>query len=233
MPSIASSPLIFPAFVGQASVTFDVDDPAPLDVQFPGIELPSSLGGAVRKRQVEFVAGRWCAREALRRCAPEHAAAPVGIGASSEPLWPPGIVGAITHTHGFASVAVARASDARGIGLDAERPMTDKLAAEIREHIASSAELDSLVRATGWSAAKTLTLVFSAKESIFKCLYPEVLTYFDFRDAMIDAIDVAESRFSARLLVTLTPRLRAGLVLEGRFAQAAGALCTSLVMPAR
>ena len=50
-------------------------------------------------------------------------------------------------------------------------------------------------------------VVFSAKETLFKCLYAEVGRYFDFRDALVDALDAASGRFNVRLLVPLTPRL--------------------------
>jgi enterobactin synthetase component D len=230
MPSPTRSPALFPTFVAQHSVLFDPEDARDFARQFPGVALPAALRRAVRKRQTEFLAGRHCVREALRGCAPEHADVAVGIGAQREPLWPDGIVGAITHAHGFASAAVARAADARGIGLDAERLMPEEQAREVLGQVAAPDEVAALVEATGWSAARVLTGVFSAKETIFKCLYGEVRRYFDFREAWVDAFDLDEGTFRAHLLVTLTGALRAGYALRGTIEIGEGSVCTGMVL---
>lgn len=226
----ARSPALFPSFVAQYSVSFDPEDPGDLAGEFPGVALPETLNRAVRKRQAEFLAARYCAREAMRTIAPEHGEAVIGIGKHREPLWPGGIVGAITHMHRFASVAVARRADAIGIGLDAERIMTEKLAGELLESIAARDEVAGLIEETGWSTAVVLTLVFSAKETIFKCLYPQVGRYFDFRDARILSIDPAGGRFAARLVTALTGELVEGYPMEGRFERSEGQVCTAMVV---
>jgi enterobactin synthetase component D len=71
--------------------------------------------------------------------------------------------------------------------------------------------------------------VFSANETIFKCLYPQVGRYFDFRDAVVTALDPA-GRFSAHLLSALTPALPSGFALEGRFVRDATSVCTAMVL---
>lgn len=231
MPTPASSPALFPAFVAQYSLSFDPEDSAELALQFPGVELPASLQGAVRKRQVEFLAGRYCAREALQACAPECAGAAIEVGPKREPVWPPAIVGAITHVQRLASVAVARRADTRGLGLDIELPMDNERARELLESIAAADEVAHLVRLTGWSSAAVLTLVFSAKETVFKCLFPQVGRYFDFRDASVIDLDLARGCFSVRLLRPLTPALPAGHLLEGRFERDERLVCTAMVLP--
>ncbi len=230
-PVAARSPALFPPFVAQYSLRFDPEASSDLAQTFPGTALPAPLLGAVRKRQTEFLAGRFCAREAMRACAPEHGDAAIAIGPSREPLWPPAIVGAITHSHGFASVAVARRADASGLGLDVEGVMSEKLAGEVLESIAANDEIARLVDMTGWSTAVVLTLVFSAKETVFKCLYPQVRRYFDFRDASVVTLDPACGRFSARLLRSLTPGLPAGHPLDGRFERDEHMVCTAMVLP--
>ena len=62
----------------------------------------------MRKRQTEFLAGRWCARQALRVCVPESGDIEIAIGHNREPLWPAMVVGAITHADGFASADALR-----------------------------------------------------------------------------------------------------------------------------
>lgn len=222
-----ANPALFPAFVAQHSVAFDAEDDADLATQFPGITIPESLARAARKRRVEYCAGRFCAREALRVCSPAYADAPIPSGPHGNPLWPCEIVGAITHTHEFASAAVALRRQARAIGLDAERVTETVLAAV--DHVAARDEISALVRATCWSSASVFGVVFSAKETIFKCLYPQVRRYFDFRDVMIEALDPDKGRFSARLLVALTPTLVPGTRLNGRFERREDLVCTAMV----
>jgi 4'-phosphopantetheinyl transferase EntD len=226
----APNPPLFPPFVAQCSVAFDLDEEFDPSRAFPGIELPATLSRAVRKRKIEFLAGRHCAREALRICAPAYAERQVAVGANREPLWPEGIVGAITHTNKFASVAVARREDARGIGLDVENVVSDTIANDIVLKIATRDEIAALVRETGWNMATVLTLVFSAKESVFKCLFPEVRRYFDFLDAFVFAIDTNRKTFSVRLVVTLTAGLGTGMELGGHFEHGGDSICTALVL---
>jgi enterobactin synthetase component D len=229
MPRSAPNPALFPAFVAQYSVRFDPHDDTNLSVQFPGIELPDALGRAVSKRRVEYCAGRFCAREALRICGAVDAETAIGAGPHGEPLWPAGVVGTITHTHEFASAAVALTRDARAIGLDAER-MTD-LRPEVLDYIALPAEVEALTLASRLSADTVASIVFSAKETLFKCLYAEVGRYFDFRDALVDLLN-PEGRFNVRLLVELTPRLVPGTSFAGRFSIADGRVHTAIVVPA-
>ena len=74
------------------------------------------------------------------------------------------------------------------------------------------------------------TVDFSAKESIFKCLYPEVRRYFDFLEAEVLELDPAAGRFVARLLVTLVPAYPAGYVVGGTFFHDAASVSTGVVL---
>jgi enterobactin synthetase component D len=216
--------------VAQCSLAFSSSKGNGLLHEFPGIALPESFHCAVCKRQAEFLAGRLCAREALRSCAPEHLDTPIAVGNHGQPLWPSGIVGSITHSRGFASAALARTRDARGVGVDVEQVMTDDRAASLLERIAAREEICALVDASGWTIGMALTFVFSAKESVFKCLYPEVRRYFDFRDVSVISVDLAVGCFAVRLLETLAPALSAGLLLEGCFERGEHRVCTALVL---
>ncbi len=224
---------MFPGFVSQHTVAFDECDPREAEDVFSGVVFPASLASAVRKRRLEFAAGRHCARQALGRFSQRDAARSIPSGSAREPLWPAGIVGAITHTHGFASAAVARSRDARGVGLDAERWIPDETAERLCGAIAGEAELARIARATGWSVARALTLAFSAKESVFKCYYPEVRRYFDFRDVAVISVDPLRSELAGEVLVRLTPLLVPGYPFRCRFEHDDQLVCTaSIASPA-
>jgi 4'-phosphopantetheinyl transferase EntD len=223
---------LFPPCVAVHALHLDAPSEADLDT-FRELALPEQLATAVLKRRVEFLAGRYCARAALRIQAPELAELAVAAGEQREPLWPSGIAGAISHTSGYAAAAIARASDARGIGLDIERWVKATAPETIGSHVSHPGELEALVAQTGWSASEALTLVFSAKEAVYKCLYPEVRRYFGFHDATIERIDVERGTFVARLAVALTEGLPAGFALEGRFERRDDVIVTALILTRR
>lgn len=196
-------------------------------------DLPSRLQAAVPSRRVSFLAGRWCAREALRASAPDAADTAIGIGAFREPLWPAGTTGSISHTAGYALAAAARSGPVRAIGVDIERWLDDEAPELLGADLAAAGELEALAAQTGWADARLLTLLFSAKESIYKCLFPQVRTFFGFEAAhlaLVEPTNAAEGRFAARLTAPLGPGLPEGLVLQGRFLCLEDAVVTSLVL---
>ncbi len=196
-------------------------------------ELPDRLAGAVAARRASFLAGRWCAHQALRSSVPHAAQAVIGIGEFREPLWPAGSLGSIAHTAGFALAAAAPAGPVRAIGVDVERWLDDDAPTRLGADLANVGELEALVARTGWPAARLLTVLFSAKEAIYKCLFPDVRAYFGFDAAWLERLETSdgdEGRFVARLTASLGPGLPAGLMLHGRFACLDEAVVTTLVL---
>lgn len=143
----------------------------------PMPDLPK--GPARRARELEE--GRACAAEAL--AALGAASTVVGTQEDRAPAWPEGFVGSLTHTHAFVAAAVARANDVRGLGIDAEQTMSAETIAEVAEEIASERERQLI---GGEPAA--FTALFSAKESLFKCVYPLERVWFDFEDAAVTGV---------------------------------------------
>jgi enterobactin synthetase component D len=146
------------------------------------------LSNAVDKRKAEHLAGRIAACEALRfhgvnDCVPE-------VGLHREPCWPPGFTGSVTHIHNMAlaTVMIDELPLRAGIGIDCEEIMTPQLAQEIYGGIIDSAEKE-IFDASPFAFHHALTLVFSAKESLFKALFRHVGRYFDFSAASISKID--------------------------------------------
>jgi 4'-phosphopantetheinyl transferase EntD len=182
------------------------------------------IARAVEKRRREFAAGRSCARRALAQLG--WTSFPLVAGPRREPLWPPGIVGAITHCRGYCAAAVARAADVRGVGIDAEvrAPLPDGVPGMVctEEELRRTAALPG----DHWG-----TLVFSAKESVYKAWYPLAQRYLDYRDAEL-AIDAEGGRFRARILLSLEPGFFPWNPLEGRFAVDAERIYSVVTVPA-
>jgi enterobactin synthetase component D len=213
---------LFPPAVACVTATYDESgDPGTF-----GVVLPPAIERAVPKRRIEFAAGRWCAREALRTLDDKVASVDVGIGAQREPLFPPGVVGAITHGGGLAAAAVAWARDMRGVGIDVAPWIADDALASVEQTVLVPGEGDRLCGQTGWSRARVATVVFSAKETLFKCLVPTVGRYFDFTDAEIVSLDNA--CFTARVRVSLARDILAGAVFEGRLRLAEAHVMTGM-----
>lgn len=191
-------------------ICFDPAAFSPDSFREQGIPLPPSLQGAAPKRLGEFLAGRLAAREALRPFG--LAGCCVATGAAREPLWPAGLEGSISHSvfsgEGVALCAVRPGKG--GLGLDLEAWLAEGQARTLWPGIVDEEEwgrLEASVRAVGLSRAEGLTLVFSAKESLFKALYPRVGRYFDFLDARWLAM--TSQTLVLELNIPLTPVLPA------------------------
>ena len=216
MSGPVESPAVLPSAAEQFSLAIDVRQTFVDGRSFDGIPVPAELGGATPARRVQFLAGRFCAMEALRRLDPHGPRATVGRSERGAPVWPSGVVGSITHTDGFVSAAVARADEVRSLGIDSEGIVTREQAQSVSTHVSWPSEL-AHARQAGLDRLQSLTLVFSAKEAIFKCLYPLIGAMFYYHDVRMVGIDAKARLFRARLVKTLSPAFPADMLVEGRF----------------
>lgn len=184
-----TSPLQIDSDCRQASCFFDKDLLQEETANQLGLALPAKLKGAVKKRRAEFIAGRYCAQAALAQLIDSPGSTnrdvTIGIGANRQPLWPSDFVGSITHTDGYASALVAPRNKVRALGLDSEVWIEADRADNVQQQILTDAEIYANHQHLFDSPLHYLTLVFSAKESLFKCLFPLVNRFFDFHAAAI------------------------------------------------
>jgi 4'-phosphopantetheinyl transferase EntD len=160
--------------------------------------------GMVEKRLAEFTHGRYCARSAMKLLGSRSV--PIGKGPDREPVWPGGIIGSISHTEGSAAAAVANSTEMVAVGLDMEG--CAPLQADLIPMICLPEENP------GQDGAHA-KLLFSIKESIYKCLFPLVGEYIDFLE--IEVILNAQTQiFSAQ---PRAARLDTNLIarLQGRY----------------
>jgi len=184
----------------------------PLEASLLGVETELARKMA-EKRYNEFIHGRHCARLALAQLgiAP-HA---IDKGPNREPLWPGSVSGTISHTLQYAAAAVAPRSAYRGIGLDMEAaiPLDEKLF----KAICREEELHEFSRLmlTEEAAGDRAKLLFSIKESIYKCLWPTVRQFIDFTEMQVE---LADDGFSYRA-IPHTAKASTELVgqLQGRY----------------
>lgn len=168
----------------------------------------------VAKRQSEYLAGRLCAREALRRLTGQ--ASVPAVGSDRAPQWPQGVAGSITHGDGWAAALVAPQQHWRGVGLDVEQRLPVERALRLQGEILTPAERERLQGLDDEERALRISLTFSFKESLFKALYPLTLTRFYFEDA--ELLQCAPDATRLRLLIDLNGEWRNGAELNGQFA---------------
>lgn len=133
------------------------------------------------KRRRQYILGRLAAEEMLRSLIDDSS--PITNGPRGEPIWPPGVVGSITHTSSIAIAVGALAEVVRGVGVDAEEK-TRRISEGVIEKISRDEERRWIYEKTDEVNERALTL-FSVKESIFKALYPTYRRELSFKDAQV------------------------------------------------
>ena len=172
------------------------------------ITIPESLSKAIHKRKAEYVIGRYCAHQALSLIGIRSS---VGRCSDGSPNWPLSFVGSITHTHCFSMAAVSTSRDYMGIGIDSEIINSSINIGSFAEQFITTEEYN-LAIIHKFAIEAWLYIVFSAKESIYKSLYPQIKTYFDFFDVRVISLHQIDSK-QGSLVAQLTTQL--GCFKEG------------------
>jgi 4'-phosphopantetheinyl transferase EntD len=151
---------------------------------------------AVLKRRSEFAAGRVCARKALSALGIFPTS--ICVGERGSPKWPFGIAGSITHTGGFTAAVVVKQADVESIGIDSE--IVGSIEHMLWPMICADDEYDWLMQIPSATQAAAVSLLFSAKEAVYKWQFPIARAWLDFQDLKIDVPNwgMQESTFSVR-----------------------------------
>ena len=178
-----------------------------------------------QKRRAEFTMGRIYAHGALSRFGLESE--PILRNTETrEPCWPNSVWGSITHSAGFAAVAVGLKKDIKGVGIDLES-FSRSVDFKIRRHVCVDSELEWLESLPTKQASRALRIIFSAKESIFKCLYPSTKTYLSFKDAAV-SVNETEKKFSFIIFKSFPGIIQQGFPHHGRYSEMDKMLLTSV-----
>ena len=177
---------------------------------------------AVPSRRREFAVGRWCARNALEQLqVVGHA---LTVGPDRAPKWPAEVVGSISHCKGFVGAVVAQSASLVGLGFDVElaAPLEDALVTMI----CTDTELDWSATIPPPPATNWPKVIFSAKESVHKCIAPLSGVMLDFLEVTL-SIRPEDHTFSAKLVASGDGQLPHFTKITGRFAIAHGFVMTS------
>ncbi len=186
----------------------------------------AAVARALDTRRREFAQGRTCARRALARLGVPPVAIPVLPNRAPE--WPAGIVGSITHTSELVCAVVAHAATLPSIGIDVES-RSRRLRPRIAKFICTPAE--QAARAVLPDEMDSLRLVFSAKESVHKCVAPISGITLGFHDVELD-FDVRNETFRPRLVGASNPALPDFGRMQGRYAVTEHFVITVVYLPA-
>lgn len=181
------------------------------------------------KRKRDFCLGRMAAHLALKQMG-FPTPPPVLKGEAGEPLWPDGVAGSITHCGNWAIAVAAQREQAGTIGIDLEQvtssagippsavspvdystKMRMLQAEDVADLICLESELDGLTPEQDYS--ERVTMLFSAKEAIFKAFYPLCRRFIDFKEVRLHWIHQRQL-FLGELLTTLTPHFARGYEFE-------------------
>jgi enterobactin synthetase component D len=193
------------------------------------IDPPTSIQRSVAKRKAEFLAGRLCAREALKQLDGRYHVP--SIGEDRAPVWPVDICGSITHSHGWAAAIVGQRAQWRGLGMDVENLLDSVRAQRLAGEILTAHELQRMAAGPVDHIALLVSLTFSVKESLFKALYPLVLKRFYFEDAEVLHWS-ADGNARLRLLIDLSSEWPSGCELDAQFSVQDGQLLSLVGIPA-
>lgn len=150
--------------------------------------LPSDLSGAVESRKKEYITGRFCAFMAAELLGVELIS--LDRGPSREPIWPESLVGSISHTDGIALAVVGLKKAHKSVGIDIEGIINSGRFQTIERMVLTDNDKSflELLDIEPAQLGKIYTIIFSAKEALFKLIYPLCQCYFDFREA--DIVDL-------------------------------------------
>ena len=191
--------LKFPSNQSIAACQYDIKSYKSNMFNCHGVDRPTSIANAVTKRQAEYLAGRVMAQKALNSFWPKGIAMPQILSRKDRsPVWPHGYCGSISHTKDKAVCIIAKQKDWQVLGIDIEDIISEKDTIEFKKQIHTVNE-EQLLTKVGIKSNVATTLIFSAKESLYKGLSPIVGYFFDFEHAEIIAIDTCERKLLIRL----------------------------------
>lgn len=132
----------------------------------------------------QHVAGRQCAQDAIAHFGISNPPMPKSRG--GRPSWPPSLVGSITHAGEYAAAAVGECSRFRAIGIDAE--IVGEVSSDLWSSVFLPEEIEWIRGLPHPDQGRAATLMFSGKETFYKCQYEITGQWLEFKDVGIEVI---------------------------------------------
>lgn len=179
------------------------------------IYCPKILSSASIKRKSEYLAARIATKYLFRR---NNIMGDVQSNIDRSPKWPVGWSGSISHSDQCAIVVISPQMDAGKkaiIGVDIE-VKSSKLDIEISNFFTTLGER-KLLQAIDIDLNTALLIVFSAKESLFKAIYPQIKKYIGFESAIISQLSIHDKKCVFQLTSHLSNNFPIGYSFTGKY----------------
>ncbi|MDN2662332.1 4'-phosphopantetheinyl transferase superfamily protein [Psychromonas sp. 14N.309.X.WAT.B.A12] len=171
------------------------------------IPLPCSLDNAVAKRKSEFLAGRYLAKIAMKHLGVEGLNIP--IDEHKAPAWPAGLLGSISHSKNTALCVITKSQNHNFIGIDIEHWLSTSDANSLVNNIVVD-QSEYQIMLPHISFEQAITLIFSAKESLYKAIFKAFSHYVDFDVAMVTELDFTTKQLTLTLCQNLSEAMHIG-----------------------
>jgi len=165
--------------------------------KFPYVELIKDFGDTRKK---EFLLGRKMAHTALSQLISIEEQSVISIQKDRSPQWPNSWVGSLSHSRKNVLAVVGSSQYLHGIGIDLESKGRWKDSHGRKILTDRDLPFDSIQSKGNWSREDFNTLIFSAKESLYKTLYPSVKKFFGFEAAYLSFFDYEKGQFELSLM---------------------------------
>ncbi len=140
------------------------------------------IESAVIKRQREFACGRYYIHQVLQSFG--HDVPVIDRDKAGCPQWPEGIVGSISHTSNYCIAAAGATAGIASIGIDLEE--SERLKSDLWPRLFIPHEIERLNYINDpIEQRRQAAIMFSAKESFYKCDFPLNKKYIGFTEIEI------------------------------------------------
>ena len=216
MPNLASTEDLIALFTVPVEITaVPVTDRS--DELLAGERALTTAMGSSRVKG--FSSGRLAARKLLATLGIEDY--PLLVGSERDAVWPPSICGSISHCPDVCVVVVSNAPGVIGLGVDVE--CIQVLEDAVQDHVLTESEK---IRVREFPGELNLAcLIFSIKESLFKCLHPVYRQWIDFQQAEV-TLDTERGSWTAELDSSLETGDTRDVLLSRRLQRQGRFLCT-------
>lgn len=154
------------------------------------------------ERKNEYLCGRILAQAVLKH----HLDLDQPLTSMHEhlPVWPPHVLGSISHSQ--SKLIVALSDKASYLGIDIEHWVSSEFAQESAHLILTPSELElwKVKASKFFDFSQFVSLIFSVKESLYKAVYPIAKQYIDFLEASVVDIDFENQK----LFLAFAPEIR-------------------------
>lgn len=142
-------------------------------------------------RQVEFLLGRYLYRKILKEKYAKNVFE-LGRESSRMPVALDGFCLSITHDTEYVIVAVSKSLKSVGIDLEKIGRIKPQMESTI---LSENDNISALIEMSSLSHEAVMALIFSAKESLYKLIFPCIRSYFGFSAAYLKSINTEDQSF--------------------------------------